>query len=274
MKKKSVFSCAIVASTLLLGACSTHVSRGISAEGMADEVVFPDISRAYEKDGTFPRLDDVRLAQVGMNKGQLYELLGAPHFAEGFYRVREWDYLFHFRTDAGVKTCQFKILFNRDYISSSQHWQPADCADLLKEPAAVAAVVAPAAPAAAPRTLIEADGLFTFARAGIEDLSAEGQQRLQRLATELKSNPNLRSVDVLAYTDEIGSPQQNVVLAQRRAESVRSYLLKQGVPAGMVRALGMGSVDPVVQCDSRTSREVRIRCLAPNRRVEVRAYTN
>lgn len=267
MKKQNMVSGVLVAASLLLGACSTHVSREISAEGVAGEVVFPDISRAYEKDGTFPRLDDLRLVQAGMTKEQLYALLGAPHFAEGFFRVKEWDYLFHFRTDAGVKTCQFKILFDREYISRSQHWQPADCAELLVQPVAAAA----GSPAPV-RTTLEADGLFAFARAGMEDLSADGRERLQRLAGELKAAQGLRSVDVLAYTDEIGSAQQNVVLAQRRAESVRSYLIAQGVPSGMVRALGMGAVDPVVQCDPRTGREARIRCLAPNRRVEVRGH--
>ena len=33
----------------------------------------------------------------GMNKDQLYNLIGRPHFSEGLYGVEEWDYAFNYR---------------------------------------------------------------------------------------------------------------------------------------------------------------------------------
>lgn len=38
----------------------------------------------------------------GMNKDQIYQLAGRPHFAEGMSGVREWDYLFNFTGPEGI----------------------------------------------------------------------------------------------------------------------------------------------------------------------------
>ena len=45
-----------------------------------------------------------------MNKDQIYQLIGRPHFREGLYGVREWDYLFNYREDGELKTCQYKTV--------------------------------------------------------------------------------------------------------------------------------------------------------------------
>lgn len=267
MKKQKALLALATAAGLALSACSTHVSRDITPQGVAGEVVFPEIKGAYQKNGTFPRPADVRLVQPGLDKDQLYALIGTPHFAEGFYRVREWDYLFHFRTDSGVKTCQFKIIFDREYQARSLHWQPQDCAKLLEPEVAP---VAATATALAPFEL-DADALFAFGRSGLADLSGEGRQRLAALASQLKNAGQLKSVDVLAYTDEIGTSASNLALSQSRAETVRSYLIAEGIAPSLVRAVGMGEAQPVKVCDSGMSRQARIACLAPNRRVEVRA---
>ncbi|PJJ96127.1 flagellar motor protein MotB [Lysobacteraceae bacterium NML03-0222] len=268
-KQKALLALATIAG-LALSACSTHVSRDITPQGVAGEVVFPEIKGAYQKNGTFPRPADVRLVQPGLDKDQLYALIGTPHFAEGFYRVREWDYLFHFRTDSGVKTCQFKIIFDREYLARSLHWQPQDCAQVLEPEVAATAPVTATAKALAPFEL-DADGLFAFGGSGLSDLSSDGRQRLAALAAQLKNAGQLKSVDVLAYTDEIGTSASNLALSQSRAETVRSYLIAEGVAPSLVRAVGMGEAQPVKVCDSGMSRQARIACLAPNRRVEVRA---
>ena len=48
-----------------------------------------------------------------MNKDQLYYLIGRPHFEEGLYGVREWDYAFNYRENGVHKICQFKIGFDK-----------------------------------------------------------------------------------------------------------------------------------------------------------------
>ncbi|MCA8045434.1 MULTISPECIES: outer membrane protein assembly factor BamE [Burkholderia] len=66
----------------------------VTPEGTTEQPVFPDVSQAGVNDGSWPNLDNLRSVRAGMNKTQLYALLGTPHFSEGLMGVREWDYLF------------------------------------------------------------------------------------------------------------------------------------------------------------------------------------
>jgi outer membrane protein OmpA-like peptidoglycan-associated protein len=69
-------------------------------------------------------------------------------------------------------------------------------------------------------------------------------------------------VVVEGYTDSIGTEDYNQGLSERRADSVRSYLVGQGVGRTRLTALGKGKNDPVAGNDSSSGRQ-------QNRRVEV-----
>nr|WP_275658371.1 MULTISPECIES: OmpA family protein [unclassified Vibrio] len=71
------------------------------------------------------------------------------------------------------------------------------------------------------------------------------------------------SLVIEGHTDSTGSDTTNQVLSERRAESVRSYLLSQGVAAGRAIARGNGERFPL--CSNSTS-DGR----ACNRRVEIK----
>ena len=75
-------------------------------------------------------------------------------------------------------------------------------------------------------------------------------------------------MNIVGHTDRLGSNAYNQRLSQLRANTVREYLVSQGLPAGNMRAVGMGESQPVVQCSQRNRPEL-IACLAPNRRVDV-----
>ena len=125
----------LAATVLLLQGCGTaSLSRQIADDGSsAEALVFPDAQQnAWRKDGSFPAPANLAHVAPGVTKDQLYELLGRPHFREGMVGVREWDYVFHFRSASGVKTCQYKVLFDTQFVARSFHWQPAACADLMK----------------------------------------------------------------------------------------------------------------------------------------------
>ncbi|QWP75309.1 OmpA family protein [Lysobacter sp. K5869] len=253
----------------LLAACGTrHVSRDISPDGVAAEVIFPAPERAVLKEGTFPNLDNLRQVGAGVSKEQLYHLLGRPHFREGYAGVREWDYLFHFRDAGGVTTCQYKAIFDRNYLAQSFHWQPQACAERLREPAANAAP-APTPSAAPRRFAISADALFAFARADAEDLQPAGRADIARIAGELRDPGDLRRVRVIGHTDRLGNESDNRALSQRRAETVRQLLIEQGVPAQRVVAEGRGAAEPVAGPCQAQQRAALIACLQPDRRVEI-----
>ena len=264
--KKAIFMWSVLLVIAILAvACSTRVSRDITPEGVAGEIIFPNPDDTTMSGGTFPNLDSLRLVKPGISKDQLYYLLGRPHFAEGFAAVREWDYLFHFREGDAVRTCQFKIIFDRDYLGQSFHWMPADCASLLSEqaPPAVAAV-------REERFQVSGDGLFAFAGSGIQDLSETGRAELSRFAERL-AGKRVDQVEVTAHTDRIGSGVANQALSQARAESVRAFLIEAGVDGTRIRAIGMGELQPVKDCKQDMARVALVACLAPNRRVELRA---
>ncbi|HWK60587.1 MAG TPA: outer membrane protein assembly factor BamE [Eoetvoesiella sp.] len=112
-----------------LAACG-NLSQ-VSDQGTTSEPVWPDPASASFEAGSYPKVDALRLIEPGMSKDQLYNLLGRPHFGEGLAGVREWDYLFHFRTSRGEKTCQYKILFDKDKHARSFFWKPEACVSQL-----------------------------------------------------------------------------------------------------------------------------------------------
>lgn len=130
----------MTATTLLLMACSTTGTQ-IKADGTSDEIRWPNPdSTTFNKDrGTFPNLENLGKIRSGMSKDQLYDLIGRPQFNEGF-RVREWDYLFHFDTPGqgteGVTTCQYKVLFDNKKFARSFHWRAVDPVDGVCPPKA------------------------------------------------------------------------------------------------------------------------------------------
>ncbi|WP_442113796.1 outer membrane protein assembly factor BamE [Pseudomonas sp. NUPR-001] len=122
-----IMSCA----GLLLAACGT-LSQ-VDDQGHSAEPKFPAVSESYRPQGSYVNLENLANVQPGMSKAQLYELLGAPHFHEGLFGVREWDYILRFRRAGQAdRVCQYKVLFDKDMKAQSFLFSPADCLDPLK----------------------------------------------------------------------------------------------------------------------------------------------
>ncbi|HWW79284.1 MAG TPA: OmpA family protein [Steroidobacteraceae bacterium] len=102
------------------------------------------------------------------------------------------------------------------------------------------------------------DVLFTSGQA---DLKTAATGNLNKLVTFLNTYPN-RTVVVEGYTDSVGSDDYNQGLSERRADGVKSYLVRRGVGSERLTALGKGKADPVAGNDSADGRQ-------QNRRVEV-----
>ncbi|WP_353172450.1 OmpA family protein [Paracandidimonas soli] len=244
-----------IALALMLAACG-NLSQ-VNDQGMTDNPVFPDAEDATFLTGSFPNIDNLRQVGDGATRDQLYDLLGRPHFSEGF-RVREWDYLFHFNTPEGRRTCQFKVLFDKDELARSFHWAPAECASILNQKPV---------PAPAPMKPFSLSGDVGFAF-GSATLTTAGLNTVRDIASQLKQLSELQQVTVSGHTDRIGNDAANLRLSQQRAESVRNALATEGIPASKVRAHGFGEDRPLVQCGQQ-DRDVLIACLAPNRRVDI-----
>jgi len=108
-------------------------------------------------------------------------------------------------------------------------------------------------------TIITLAGGIPFAT-GKADLKPVAVDRLKVVADALKGTT--RTILVEGHTDSTGSKEKNLTLSQARAETVRKYLIDGGIPAGQIRAVGIGQDRPVA--DNKTSAG-----RAKNRRVEV-----
>ncbi len=96
---------------------------------------------------------------------------------------------------------------------------------------------------------------------GKSDLKGGASNNLNKLSGFLNEYPD-RSVLIEGHTDSVGSAESNFALSQRRANSVQSYLVGQGVAASRIRTAGLGMGSPVAGNDTATGRQ-------QNRRVEI-----
>lgn len=110
------------------------------------------------------------------------------------------------------------------------------------------------------RGLVVTLGDLLFAT-GKSELTGGAGPNLDKLAAFLGEYSD-RTVLIEGHTDSVGSAESNQLLSQRRADSVRSYLVNRGVQANRVTTAGLGEGSPVASNDTNTGRQ-------QNRRVEV-----
>jgi outer membrane protein OmpA-like peptidoglycan-associated protein len=94
------------------------------------------------------------------------------------------------------------------------------------------------------------------------DMLPAGRAKLDDVANALTKDAPTGKIVVDGYTDSRGSDALNQDLSQRRAETVRAYLVARGVPTDRITAQGMGAADPIADNASAEGR-------ADNRRVEL-----
>jgi len=92
-------------------------------------------------------------------------------------------------------------------------------------------------------------------------LRSENRELLSRLAGILLVSHGYR-LHVYGYSDDIGTDEYNQGLSERRAQAVRDYFAKSGIPPEIMTTKGFGKSSPRVKAKSPEARE-------KNRRVEI-----
>ena len=117
------------------------------------------------------------------------------------------------------------------------------------------------------KVTISADALFDFDKAV---LRPQGRAKLDEVVA-LSQQLELEVIIAVGHTDRIGSVAYNQRLSEKRAASVKDYLVAKGIPANRVYTEGKGKSQPVTkpdQCKGPKSKKV-IACLQPDRRVDI-----
>ena len=96
---------------------------------------------------------------------------------------------------------------------------------------------------------------------GKYSLKSGTREKLAKVAGILLAYPSL-NIEVGGYTDNVGGDAMNQTLSENRANSVRDYLVQEGVSSNSVSSKGFGNTLPVASNDSSAGRQ-------QNRRVEL-----
>jgi peptidoglycan-associated lipoprotein len=89
------------------------------------------------------------------------------------------------------------------------------------------------------------------------ELDADGKRKLEENASWIKADP-ARTLTIEGHTDEVGTPEYNLALGERRAKTSRDYLLALGVDPTKVSIITYGEERPASQEDSQNRRSVFI----------------
>jgi peptidoglycan-associated lipoprotein len=94
------------------------------------------------------------------------------------------------------------------------------------------------------------------------ELSDAGKQKLLEFAEKLKGENKGVYLEIQGHTDSTGPEEMNYRLGERRADSVRRFLNKQGIALNRMSTISYGEEEPVAKNNTRTGR-------SQNRRVVV-----
>jgi outer membrane protein OmpA-like peptidoglycan-associated protein len=118
--------------------------------------------------------------------------------------------------------------------------------------------------------MIELPKMFTlknvYFETGKANLTQESYTELNKLLDYMKTH-KIAVIEIAGHTDNVGEDEANLILSQKRAESVRNFLITGGIDQARVSAKGYGEKQPVATNETPEGRQ-------SNRRTEVRIIKN
>jgi OOP family OmpA-OmpF porin len=97
------------------------------------------------------------------------------------------------------------------------------------------------------------------------EITPQGQLVLDSLVAGLQRRAGTK-LEIRGHTDDVGSETYNLALSQRRAESVKAYLVSKGLNAADLSTIGLGEMQHIAPNDTPEGRE-------QNRRVTLQALS-
>ncbi len=115
------------------------------------------------------------------------------------------------------------------------------------------------------------DAFAVYFDFGNASLNKKARREVAALARSLKAKgAKLQGVRVVGFADRIGNAAANEKLSKRRADAVRRYLVSKGVKnAKVLETRWFGDSVTTTLCSADMKKSALIKCLAPDRRVEI-----
>lgn len=98
------------------------------------------------------------------------------------------------------------------------------------------------APSVARSVDLRSDALFDVNSA---ELKGEAQPAIDKVLERIRALKGLKSVTIVGHTDSTGWVEPNRKLSERRAQSVKALLVKNGVDPALITTTGMGARNPI-----------------------------
>ncbi|PAU70298.1 outer membrane protein assembly factor BamE, partial [Vreelandella alkaliphila] len=128
MMTKAALGAASIAAVLVLAGCASPPNNDRTELRDARDG-FPALAGNWYDGGKFVDPENILRIQESQTKDQVRQLIGNPHYSEGFFGVREWNYVFNLYTGNGNEyiTCQYQVHYDDEMALESTRWRDAQC---------------------------------------------------------------------------------------------------------------------------------------------------
>jgi outer membrane protein OmpA-like peptidoglycan-associated protein len=268
MISKNIYLTAILATTVLVGACTPDLDTLEKTSAQPGDAFTEDLAEDYKivaqeekTDGSYGRAEMFARKGLGAAGGEMVQPIDPIKANVPPADVQELGHarsiladLFSQRVDLKLPNQMAAAQVNFDCwvseLANDNAEGAARCkANFMNDLNQIQAALQTAQP----------ELFMTFFNSGKANIDEAGMQILQTAAQEFQ-NSGKKEILVLGYTDLVGTNKFNIHLSQLRADAGKAALISFGVPADSIRALGQGDSNPLVATDS-ANRE--------NRRIEV-----